>query len=57
MPQGHGTDVMQQAVFTVDRKAGQLMLTELMPGVTLSEVQEKTGATFDVIEGLGEVHV
>lgn len=46
-----------QAVFTVDRKAGKLMLTELMPGVTLSKVRQKTGATFDVAEGLGEVQV
>lgn len=40
--------VTELAVFDVDRKAGKLTLTELMPGATLDEVKAKTGATFDV---------
>jgi 3-oxoacid CoA-transferase len=45
------------AVFEVDRQAGTLTLVELMPGVSLGEVQNKTGAAFEVVPGLGEVHV
>lgn len=41
----------------VDRKAGKLTLIELMPGVTLSSVREKTDAAFDIVEGLGEAHL
>lgn len=40
--------VTELAVFKVDRKAGKLTLTELMPGATLEEVVAKTGAKFDV---------
>ncbi|GFZ46537.1 hypothetical protein JCM24511_04784 [Saitozyma sp. JCM 24511] len=45
------------AVFEVNRQAGTLTLIELMPGVSLEEVQNKTGAAFEVAPGLGEVHV
>ena len=34
-------------VFAVDKKKGGLTLLELAPGVTLDEVRQKTGATFD----------
>jgi 3-oxoacid CoA-transferase len=39
-----------QCVFDIDRKAGKMTLTELAPGITLEEVKEKTGATFDIAE-------
>ncbi len=35
------------AVFAVDKKQGGLTLLELAPGVTLDEVRQKTGSTFD----------
>ncbi|EJT47459.1 coenzyme A transferase, putative [Trichosporon asahii var. asahii CBS 2479] len=44
--------VTELAVFEVDRKAGKLTLTELMPGATLEEVVAKTGAKFDVSPNL-----
>lgn len=34
-------------VFDVNRKEGGLILRELAPGVTLEEVREKTGCSFD----------
>ena len=34
------------AVFTIDRKAGEMRLTELAPGVTLEEVKARTDADF-----------
>jgi 3-oxoacid CoA-transferase B subunit len=34
-------------VFAVDRKGGGMTLTELAPGITLSEVKARTEATFD----------
>lgn len=34
--------VTELAVFEIDRKAGVLTLTELMPGATLEEVKAKT---------------
>lgn len=39
-------------VFDVDREAGQLTLTELMPGATLQEVEQKTDATFQLGPGI-----
>lgn len=44
--------ITELAVFEVDRKAGKLTLTELMPGATLEEVKAKTGAAFDVSPNL-----
>lgn len=44
-------------VFEVDRKAGKLTLTELMPGTTVDEVKAKTGAEFTVAEGIKEVSI
>ncbi|BEI86278.1 hypothetical protein CcaverHIS002_0605650 [Cutaneotrichosporon cavernicola] len=44
-------------VFEVDRKAGKLTLTELMPGATVDEVKAKTGATFDVVPNIKEVSI
>ncbi|KAI8852085.1 3-oxoacid CoA transferase 1 [Chytridium lagenaria] len=35
-------------VFEIDKKAGRLVLTELMPGVTVDEVKKSTGCSFDV---------
>ncbi|KAJ3111484.1 Succinyl-CoA:3-ketoacid coenzyme A transferase 1, mitochondrial [Phlyctochytrium bullatum] len=35
-------------VFEVDKKAGELVLTELMPGVTVEEVKKSTGCEFRV---------
>ncbi|WOO79865.1 Succinyl-CoA:3-ketoacid coenzyme A transferase 1, mitochondrial [Vanrija pseudolonga] len=45
------------AVFNVDRHAGKLTLVELMPGVTLDEVQAKTDAKFSVADSVVETHV
>jgi 3-oxoacid CoA-transferase len=36
----------------VDRAKGQLLLTELAPGVEVEEVVSKTGAKFSVAEEL-----
>lgn len=44
-----------QCVFDVNRKEGGLTLTELAPGVTLEEVQKKTGAPFKVAEDLKQM--
>lgn len=44
--------ITELAVFEIDRKAGRMMLTELMPGVSLEEVQAKTAAPFDVSPNL-----
>jgi 3-oxoacid CoA-transferase len=41
-----------QCVFQVDREKGKLTLTELAPGVEVEEVKQKTGAKFDVADGL-----
>lgn len=49
--------VTELAVFEIDRKAGKMTLKELMPGATLDEVKAKTGAPFEVAEGLQEVQV
>lgn len=40
--------ITELAVFEIDRHAGRMTLTELMPGATLEEVQAKTAAPFDV---------
>lgn len=40
-------------MFQVDREQGQLVLTELAPGVGVEEVQRKTGARFWIAEQLG----
>jgi len=34
------------AVFAIDRKAGEMRLTELAPGMTLEEVKARTDADF-----------
>jgi 3-oxoacid CoA-transferase len=39
-------------VFDIDREAGELILTELAPGISIDEVQAKTGAPFKISEGL-----
>ena len=44
-----------KCVFDVDRKAGKLILQELAPGVTVDEIKEKTGAKFEIAEGLREM--
>lgn len=43
------------AVFDVDRRLGELELTELAPGVTLEELKAKTGAEFKVRSNLGQM--
>ncbi len=40
------------AVFTMDERRGVFVVTELAPGVTLSELREKTEAEFEVGEGV-----
>jgi 3-oxoacid CoA-transferase len=47
------TIITDLCVFQVDRKEGGLTLTELAEGVSVEEVREKTGATFEVAE---EIH-
>lgn len=42
----------KQCVFQVDRKTGELTLTELAPGVEVEEVRSKTDAEFKVAETL-----
>lgn len=44
--------ITELAVFEIDRKAGCMTLTELMPGATLEEVRAKTAAPFDVSPNL-----
>jgi 3-oxoacid CoA-transferase len=44
-----------QCVFQVDRKKGELTLTELAPGVEVDEVKSKTGAKFNVSEDLKQM--
>jgi 3-oxoacid CoA-transferase len=41
-----------KAVFSVDRRKGILTLLELMPGATLADVKAKTGAPFEVADGI-----
>jgi len=40
--------ITELAVFVVDKNAGKLILTELMPFVELEEVKQKTGVNFDI---------
>ena len=47
--------ITELAVFDVDRKAGELTLSELAEGVTLEEVKAKTGCDFKVSEKLGQM--
>ncbi len=47
--------VTELAVFNVDRVAGELELIELAEGVTLEEVQSKTGCDFKIKDGLGKM--
>ena len=47
--------ITELAVFEVDRAAGELELIELAPGVTLEEVQAKTGCDFRVSSNLGQM--
>ncbi|KAL4891383.1 hypothetical protein BDV59DRAFT_68956 [Aspergillus ambiguus] len=46
------TIITDLCVFQVDRAKGQLLLTELAPGVEVEEVMSKTGAKFSVAEQL-----
>ena len=46
------TIVTELAVFSVDRAAGGLELTDIAQGVTVDEVKSKTGCEFKVREGL-----
>jgi 3-oxoacid CoA-transferase subunit B len=43
---GHGDH--RSRVFTIDKKAGAMTLTELAPGVTVDEITKKTEAKFKV---------
>lgn len=47
------TIITELAVFDVDRQNGKLLLIDLAEGVTVEEVQEKTGCDFDVRSELG----
>ncbi|KAK4542478.1 hypothetical protein LTR36_006730 [Oleoguttula mirabilis] len=49
------TIITDLCVFEVDRKKGELTLTELAPGVELDEVKQKTGAKFHVADNLGRM--
>lgn len=51
------SNLTSQAVFEIDRKAGKMTLTELMPGATLDEVKAKTGAKFEIGPGVEEKQV
>ena len=46
------TIVTELAVFSVDRAAGVLELTDIAKGVTVDEVKSKTGCEFKIREGL-----
>ncbi|GAB1206832.1 hypothetical protein APSETT445_005534 [Aspergillus pseudonomiae] len=46
------TIITDLCVFQVDRDKGELLLTELAPGVEVEEVQSKTGAKFTVAKQL-----
>ncbi|KAL3490904.1 hypothetical protein BJX62DRAFT_131649 [Aspergillus germanicus] len=46
------TIITELCVFQVDRKKGELTLTELAPGVEVEEIKEKTGAPFNIAEQL-----
>ncbi|KAE8362493.1 hypothetical protein BDV27DRAFT_17969 [Aspergillus caelatus] len=46
------TIITDLCVFQVDREKGELLLTELAPGVEVEEVQSKTGAKFTVAKQL-----
>ncbi|KAJ5343563.1 hypothetical protein MYU51_021667 [Penicillium brevicompactum] len=46
------TIITDLCVFQVDRKTGELTLTELAPGVEVEEVQKKTDAKFTIAETL-----
>jgi len=49
--------ITELAVFEIDRKAGVMTLTELMPGATLEEVKAKTGANFEVSPNVKHVQL
>ena len=42
-------------MFEVDRKKGELTLTELAPDVTVEDIKKNTGAKFHVAENLGKM--
>jgi 3-oxoacid CoA-transferase subunit B len=44
--------ITELAVFSIDKEAGKMTLTELAPGVTLDEVRGKTEADYAVAPGL-----
>ncbi|KAL2863117.1 3-oxoacid CoA-transferase [Aspergillus lucknowensis] len=46
------TIITELCVFQIDRKKGELTLTELAPGVEVEEIKQKTGAPFQVAEEL-----
>jgi 3-oxoacid CoA-transferase len=45
--------ITELAAFSVDKSKRELTLTDLAEGVTLEEVQKKTGCDFHVAETLG----
>ncbi|THH20689.1 hypothetical protein EW146_g713 [Bondarzewia mesenterica] len=47
--------ITELAAFDVDRENGELELTDLAEGITLEEVQAKTGCTFKVRGSLGKL--
>uniref|UniRef100_A0A9P3B9E0 Succinyl-CoA:3-ketoacid-coenzyme A transferase n=1 Tax=Aspergillus pseudoviridinutans TaxID=1517512 RepID=A0A9P3B9E0_9EURO len=47
------TIITELCVFQVNRSKGELLLTELAPGVEVEEVRNKTGANFAIAEQLG----
>ena len=47
--------ITELAVFDVDRQAGKLVLSELAEGVSLEEVQGKTGCDFEISPHLGKM--
>ena len=42
-------------MFEIDRKKGEMTLTELAPGVTVDEIKEKTAAKFLVADNLEQM--
>ncbi|MBW0495380.1 hypothetical protein O181_035095 [Austropuccinia psidii MF-1] len=47
--------ITELAVFNIDRSAGEMLLTELQPGVTLDEVKQKTAADFEISSNLTQI--
>jgi 3-oxoacid CoA-transferase len=49
------TIITDMCVFQVDRKRGELTLTELAPGVSVDDVMDKTAADFHIARNLKEM--